>query len=1016
MTIDAEEWQGAPAAPQAINNDDDLKSLVRILADRSKELAERVAFLERGTVNKTSSQEVETDDDEVLPPRVSSFDVSSERIPENTNNTNDVEKALQERIKLLEQRMEDYEDEKDALLGNINGQGEYHLVESTFSLLITEHPLSVPFMFGVLSMTLSISCLSLTLTSSINKGTSRNPLGIPAGVAATTRVAQFLGALVGVLMEDEIPQGLQYIANAAGHKLFLNGQQQKEVRMRIAQNRDVIEIFYDVLALEFVENIDDTTFALAKRGFFGRRMLFATNKQHTLHMSEMRNSLALGTGRNRGALDGQVQSDRRLSYSGLIASKSRVNFLVKVVYFLNAIIIFVGLGYISKTQYDGMYRTRSIRVIFDEEIWEKANVLIGGNVVQRLLIYSYFNGIYEEAGSYGGYPRYVERSKNQGAISLNEDDGGTLFGPDSMPGAEMVYCTDIGRWIFRHPNITTSAEGGEGNECSWLWKSAETDDYDILSTNDGVWEAWVGSNGKVKPQVSFSVMSNECNERSDCNYHGKCVENHCKCDIGYFGEACQFDWPCETLATEKAHTLGKGTFVVIFTCLMMKQSNLCYIVFIQNFEDKTRGMVWNMKNPIRLVRHSVYNRPLFIQTGLTGEPYDMRLYKILEVERSVPPSNQPSIVPSTLPSLSPTLKPSLSQQPSSFPSQSPSISTQPTNIPSVSIEPTKTPTKSPISPGTVEPTSFHPTGFASDFPTVLEVLSIAENDDQSVRDPPDSPQITFEENEYDTAPDFADVDDFFERQPLHDLEQILEDYSVVLTFTGSRFYGTIIKSNASLDELFPDNYHAFWDQSFNVNRTFIISDTTFGSSPVGVDFYEMRRRINGLLNPDIHFSYGPYGAMIPLMDYEGTGFFHCMDETAHPSVSPSSSPVPSQQPSISQHPTDQCINVEVNIFTDTFPQEISWALLMEATDANGDEAESIATSDDFFYEPESLVVSNVCLYEGNYTFTIRDSVGDGIFDPGYYSVTSNGVDIKRGGGSNGFTDEESVSFSVPYSM
>ena len=170
-------------------------------------------------------------------------------------------------------------------------------------------------------------------------------------------------------MEDEIPQGLQLIANAAGHKLFLNGQQQKEVRMRvlissafrlavgylflsalfmqIAQNRDVIQIFYDVLALEFVENIDDTTFALAKRGFFGRRMLFATNQKHTLRMSEMRNSLALGTGRNRGPLDSQVPSDRRLSFSGLIASKSRANVLVKLVYFLNAIIIFVGLGFIT---------------------------------------------------------------------------------------------------------------------------------------------------------------------------------------------------------------------------------------------------------------------------------------------------------------------------------------------------------------------------------------------------------------------------------------------------------------------------------------------------------------------------------------------------------------------------------------------------------------------------------------------------------------------------------------------
>ncbi len=44
----------------------------------------------------------------------------------------------------------------------------------------------------------------------------------------------------------------------------------------------------------------------------------------------------------------------------------------------------------SKTQYDGKYRTRSVRVIFDEEIWEKANVRIGDDVVQRLLIYSYF--------------------------------------------------------------------------------------------------------------------------------------------------------------------------------------------------------------------------------------------------------------------------------------------------------------------------------------------------------------------------------------------------------------------------------------------------------------------------------------------------------------------------------------------------------------------------------------------------------------------------------------------------
>ena len=59
----------------------------------------------------------------------------------------------------------------------------------------------------------------------------------------------------------------------------------------------------------------------------------------------------------------------------------------------------------------------------------------------------------------------------------------------------------------------------------------------------------------------------------------------------------------------------------------------------------------------------------------------------------------------------------------------------------------------------------------------------------------------YTQNEYDTNSDFADWDDFFESKPLHDLEDILEDYSVVLSYSDSRFFGTIVESNASLDGL-----------------------------------------------------------------------------------------------------------------------------------------------------------------------------------------------------------------------
>lgn len=158
-------------------DDDDLKSLVRILADRSTELAERVALLEG---SKPSSQQVGDGNPIVT------------GIPE--KNIDDIEEqALDNRIALIEQRLETYEDEKDIF---DTDERDFPLADSTFSLLVTQHPLSVPFVFAVFSIALSISCLCLTLASSINKGTARNKLGIPAGVDAIVRAAQFLGKYI----------------------------------------------------------------------------------------------------------------------------------------------------------------------------------------------------------------------------------------------------------------------------------------------------------------------------------------------------------------------------------------------------------------------------------------------------------------------------------------------------------------------------------------------------------------------------------------------------------------------------------------------------------------------------------------------------------------------------------------------------------------------------------------------------------------------------------------------------
>jgi len=685
---------------------------------------------------------------------------------------------------------------------------KYELSESTFSLLVTHPPTSMPFAFAVLTIALSLTCLGLTLVSSLQKGTTGNSLCVPGGVPTLVRISQFFGAFVGVIMEDEIPQGLQLIANGIGNDLLLDCK--KSVRKKvlissvfrlavgymflcsmsinIIQSSDVIEIFYDVLALEFIENIDDITFALAKRGFFGKVMFLATCHKRTLELSGYR--------RERFAERGPSRSEQRLSSSGLIVSNIWTNHVVRFVYFLNAAIVLGGLGYITSRQKEGQYRCKKITALFHEETWEDAYVkLDDGSIKKRLLIYSDFNGIYREDGFRDGYPKYVEQNKHDGQAF-----------DDSSRGAVIMYCREMQMWVFMHPKILKSPNGEEENGCShsWLWRSPKTLEYDILSTTDGAWEAWIG---EVQPLSQISITCNECSENADCGGRGDCKDRECECNESYYGDFCEMESPCGFLATEKAQV-----------------------------PDPVTGIKWEQDNPIRNTGQRIYNRPVYIQEGLSGQPFDMRLYKILERDVSSPPSNQPSNIPSISTT---TLR---SEPPISIPTSGSTLSD--TLIP-----------------------SHNPT-------------------------PPLHTQI-----DYDTAPDFADWDDFFERQYLHEgMEDLMEDYSVILSYSGSRFYGTIVESNLPLGDLFPLDYHAFWSQSFNVDRTFIISDTTYADTPVGVDFFEMRRRINSFLNPNVRFSYGPFGALIPLMEYQGAGFFHCLDVTQHPSSSPSFSIIPSEKP------------------------------------------------------------------------------------------------------------------------
>ena len=87
----------------------------------------------------------------------------------------ELEARLQDRLNRIEDRLIDCEEETRGSFAN----NEIILPESTFSLLVTERPMSSPFMFAIFTAALSLTCLGLVLADSVQSGTAGNQIAIP---------------------------------------------------------------------------------------------------------------------------------------------------------------------------------------------------------------------------------------------------------------------------------------------------------------------------------------------------------------------------------------------------------------------------------------------------------------------------------------------------------------------------------------------------------------------------------------------------------------------------------------------------------------------------------------------------------------------------------------------------------------------------------------------------------------------------------------------------------------------
>lgn len=117
----------------------------------------------------------------------------------------------------------------------------------------------------------------------------------------------------------------------------------------------------------------------------------------------------------------------------------------------------------------------------------------------------------------------------------------------------------------------------------------------------------------------------------------------------------------------------------------------------------------------------------------------------------------------------------------------------------------------------------------------------------------------------------ANEKDLFSSQSYNNSKSstVISNYSVVLAYSGSRWYGSIMPPGGMSKVTKPLEYHAFWNSAYYGERTFLISQVTHDGSPENSEFYQMRERSE----------YGGYGILVPIMDLEGEGLFYCLADT-----------------------------------------------------------------------------------------------------------------------------------------
>lgn len=425
---------------------------------------------------------------------------------EDTDQPSDEEKEMMEEKELNVQEVGD--EDEEALL-----------TEDSYSLLYTSEYCSRTALFAWFSIGLQGGLLLVTFLDLFNTSPegnetngSSNRMEIPAGATWEVMIAQFLGMLLTAMVmaaDGDLVKGVTQLIKGYDPKIQVQSPHASRFRWLMT---GLLQSFFGLILLfdSFVLSMQSAT------------VIDLSLNLTALHFIQEVDEMAFNLAADSGLFGPKVTEDcehvRNLKGYSSPASRGRKLNLRRGLILLMTIGLLIPYFLVITQQSNGDHVCDNVYIQFGDEYIPKM---------------AHYSGPFRSQGN------QVTDRHNQRNYYVDETNA-----------YKLAYCDTDNFWTISER---------ESRACHFLFRSAETETFDVIEAADLDWFVDTADTGVIDVDW-LKIICNDCNTEETClEKNGVCKDGKCECHEARFGINCQFEEKCTNFALDQRTRDGLAT-------------------------------------------------------------------------------------------------------------------------------------------------------------------------------------------------------------------------------------------------------------------------------------------------------------------------------------------------------------------------------------------------------------------------------------------------------------------------